>query len=404
MRQAPEPDGRIELDDEPGPPPHRACDRSSDDVGDLSDARQACPMSADDSRTIPAPPAIARSGAGDALRRVLPLVLFGLVPVAVTCSMLAIAAVDGPLAWDFHNELYPQAEALLDGRNPYPDALWPPSATAVAMPFTALPPDVADFVFAVAGLACFLAALAVVGVRDWRVYGVALLWPSVIGEIRLSHLTPLLCLLLALAWRTRDSTARAGSALGIAMGLKFFLWPIVLWLAATRRLGAAALAAAIAGASLLLVLPFAGLGDYLSTVADTGRAFDQDGYSVFGLLTQLGAGDAAARTADGRSRRRPARRHLASAEPRCRGRRGARPLAHRLARLLRARRDPARNRPAAAVADLAAAARHVGSPELRDRDRRDLGRRTGARRLRSRPARRCSGRAGRGRRPPRGAA
>ena len=92
MRQAPEPDGRIELDDEPGPPPHRACDRSSDDVGDLSDARQACPMSADDSRTIPAPPAIARSGAGDALRRVLPLVLFGLVPVAVTCSMLAIAA------------------------------------------------------------------------------------------------------------------------------------------------------------------------------------------------------------------------------------------------------------------------------------------------------------------------
>jgi hypothetical protein len=117
----------------------------------------------------------------------------------------------------------------------------------------------------------------------------------VIGEIRLSHLTPVLCLLAALVWRYRDAPLRSGLALGLAGAVKFFLWPLGIWLLATERVRAALLGAALACASLLLVLPFTGLDEFLRMQLDLGRAFDQDAYSIFGLLSQLGANDVAAR-------------------------------------------------------------------------------------------------------------
>jgi hypothetical protein len=51
----------------------------------------------------------------------------------------------------------------------------------------------------------------------------------------------------------------------------------------------------VAAASLLLVLPFTGLHDFAHLMVDLGRAFDQDGYSPFGLLVRLGASNVAAR-------------------------------------------------------------------------------------------------------------
>ena len=132
-------------------------------------------------------------------------------------------------------------------------------------------------------------SLRVVGVRDWRVYGVFALWPSVIGEIRTSHLTPVLCLLAALAWRYRDRTFAPGIAIGLAGAIKFFLWPLGVWLAAIGRRTAAATAVAIAGASVLLVLPFTGLDDYVRVLLELGRTFDQESYNPYGLLVQAGA-------------------------------------------------------------------------------------------------------------------
>ena len=94
--------------------------------------------------------------------------------------------------------------------------MWPPLAALLVSPLTLLPPTVADVAIGLLGLACIGAALWLVGVRDWRVYGATVLWPQVIGEIRISHLTPLLCLLAAIVWRYRDSTVRPGLALGLA--------------------------------------------------------------------------------------------------------------------------------------------------------------------------------------------
>jgi alpha-1,2-mannosyltransferase len=221
-------------------------------------------------------------------------------------AMFAVAIASGPLALDFHNELYPGAKEVLAGRNPFPpdgtdltrgqNYVWPPIAALLVSPLLLLPATAADVAIGLLGLACIGLALWLVGVRDWRVYGVATLWPQVIGEIRIAHLTPVLCLLAALVWRYRASTLRPGLALGLAGAVKFFLWPLGLWLLAARRTAAALVAAAIAAVSLLLVLPFTGLDEFTRMLVDLGRAFDQDSYSPFGLLLRLGLSEPAART------------------------------------------------------------------------------------------------------------
>jgi hypothetical protein len=240
-----------------------------------------------------------------AARRLLPILLFGVLPVCVVIGMFATAHSTDSLSADFHNELYPEAELLLDWRNPFPgpdaalqyghNLIWPPLAAFLVAPFTLLSPAAADWAIALVGLACFMLSLRIVGVRDWRVYGVFATWPSVIGEIRVSHLTPFLCLLLAIAWRYRDTRNAPGLAVGLAGAVKFFLWPLGLWLAAIGRVRETLLAAAVAGASLLLVLPFTSLHDYLHTLVELGRDFDQDSYSPFGFLVQVGAPETFAR-------------------------------------------------------------------------------------------------------------
>jgi hypothetical protein len=117
----------------------------------------------------------------------------------------------------------------------------------------------------------------------------------VLGDIRIAHLTPLLCLLAAVVWRYRDQPLRSGLGLGAAGGVKFFLWPLGVWLLASGRVRAAAVAAVTGVGSALVVAAFAPFDDYVRTLREVGGEFDQDSYSLFGLLTQLGASDAAAR-------------------------------------------------------------------------------------------------------------
>lgn len=229
------------------------------------------------------------------MRRILSIGAFAVLPAAVIVGMFVVAVESGPIALDFHQELYPQAKALLAGRNPYPGAIWPPAAAAVAMPFTIAPPAVADVLVGIVGLTCVALALWIVGVRDARVYGVTGLWPQVVADIRIAHLTPLLCLLAALAWRLRERAAGAGLATGLAAAIKLFLWPIGVWLLATRHVRAAAVAAMTVAASLLLLLPFTHLDEYAETLLRVGREFDGHSYTPYALATRLGLNDVVAR-------------------------------------------------------------------------------------------------------------
>ena len=240
-----------------------------------------------------------------ALRRGFELLVFGAVPVVALVLALAAYAGDDRLALDFHHELYRQAEAVVDGKDAYssPDAdlsdrtnaVWPMAAVLPVVPFTVLGPDVADWLATGAVLAALVAALVILRVRDWRVYGVVLLWPATIEAVQTANASLPLVLLVAAAWRLRDRAPVAGVALGYAVALKLFLLPLVFWLALVGRRRAAALATAVATASLLLLLPFTSLRDYARLLRNLGETFEHEAYTPFALLTDLGLPDGPAR-------------------------------------------------------------------------------------------------------------
>ena len=101
--------------------------------------------------------------------------------------------------------------------------------------------------------------------RDWRCYGVAFLWPPVLSAIQTGNVTLLLGLCAALVWRFRASVARPAALVGVTLAAKFFLWPLVVWLAATRRIAAAALAVAIGLVLLLVTWAAIGFAGWLTT-------------------------------------------------------------------------------------------------------------------------------------------
>jgi hypothetical protein len=242
-----------------------------------------------------------------AARQISSMAGLAVLPVIAIVVMVHIGVDKDSLAYDFHHELYPQTKLMLEGTNPYPprgfdptygaNLIWPPFAALLVAPFTLLPLGTAELVLAVLGPICFAVALALVGVRDWRVYGALGLWPQVVGEVRLSHLTPVLARLAAAAWRGRNTELRSGLWVGLAVGIKFFVWPLGLWLASIGRVRGAIVAALVALLSLLLVLPYTRLDEYVSALTHVSRGFDQASYSPFGLLVQSGVSDSVARVA-----------------------------------------------------------------------------------------------------------
>jgi glycosyl transferase family 87 len=78
------------------------------------------------------------------------------------------------------------------------------------------------------------------------------------SAVGLGTVGPLLLLATAVAWRGRDRLVEPALAVGAAVAVKLFLWPLAVWLALTRRVRAAA-ASVILGLALAL-LPWAAIG------------------------------------------------------------------------------------------------------------------------------------------------
>jgi hypothetical protein len=241
-----------------------------------------------------------------AFRRIGPPIFLGLLPAVLLVWVLVLEVVgDNSFAVDFHHELYPQANLVLDGENPYPppdadlsdgtNTIWPIAAVALVAPLAPLPAGAADSLMTAVVIASFAGALLVMGVRDWRVFGAVVLWPPTINAIQTANLTLPLCLLAALVWRWRRHLWLAGAPLGIALALKFFLWPLLVWLVSVRRWAAAALACLVAATSLLLITPFYGLDEYVRLLSNLSDTFDGASYTVYAFLVDVGVPDALAK-------------------------------------------------------------------------------------------------------------
>ena len=156
-------------------------------------------------------------------------------------------------------------------------------------------------------LAAGCLALRIVGVRDWRVYGAALLTPAALSSVLLGAVDFALVLGLAICWRWRDHAARAGIALGAIVALKLVAAPLVAWLLVTRRFRAAAISAATAAALWVggwALIGFDGLTGYPHLLSVLTDIEDDRGYSPVAYANLIGiyggAASARARTSSAR--------------------------------------------------------------------------------------------------------
>jgi hypothetical protein len=204
-------------------------------------------------------------------------------------------------AWDLR-AFYNAAIDYVNNVNPYPAAhlsaltgqevfVYPLPAAVAFVPLLLLPWPVATIVFALLMVACVAGTLYVLGVRDRRIYVVALLALPTQQAVLLGTISPLLALLLALLWRYRDRRWTAAALLAVLVVSKLFLWPLGLWLLATRRFKAVAYGAGLAVASLVVASVPYGLSimrDYRDVLSLLSRFESTFSFSPFSFFRAAG--------------------------------------------------------------------------------------------------------------------
>jgi hypothetical protein len=183
------------------------------------------------------------------------------------------------------------AARVLDGASPYAfrgdeTYAYPPLLAYLVAPLHPLGAGAATVVWTILSLAAIGLALWLLGVGDWRCYALAAVFPFTRSAVDLGTVAPLLLLAVAVAWRWRDRLADPAGASGVAVALKLFLWPLLAWLALTRRLRAAAVAVGCALAFVLVpwaVLGFKGLGGFSHLLRRLSDEEATSSYSVVAL-------------------------------------------------------------------------------------------------------------------------
>ena len=180
-----------------------------------------------------------------------------------------------------------------DSPAPY---VYPPLLAIALIPATVLPDDVrgsspAGVLVSLLLIACVVGTLALLDVRDWRCYPVALLYPPTLENVEYGAVGPALALLVALGWRYRDRVWPVAASVGAAIALKVFVWPLLVWLAATKR-SAAAVGAAVAAVGLALgswaAIGFDGIADYPDLLRRLSDVEAENSYSAYAILVAIG--------------------------------------------------------------------------------------------------------------------
>jgi hypothetical protein len=243
---------------------------------------------------------------------------------------MARVLVTGGALIDFKGGLYEAGVAILHGHDPYRAAflhtqaaimhaggvaigeifrggagvfsvpLYPAAANLAAVPFGLLPLWLAGALFTALSLGAFVYALRLLGVRDWRCIAVALVsWPT-LNAFSLGAIDPLLLLGVALAWRWRDRVSRPACAIALIVVVKLFPWPLVGWMAATRRwrtLAVCVLLGTVVMFGAWALLGFQGMVDYPRMLSDATYIQEGRSNSLTAIILALGASPGLARAA-----------------------------------------------------------------------------------------------------------
>jgi hypothetical protein len=238
----------------------------------------------------------ARTALPVGLRRTLDIVFFGVLPLLPFVPVVAqIAARRKYIAdgWFFDvHWLWVGWQHVAHGQNPYVDFLYPAPAAVLPSPLGFLGYRPAVIAWTLILVAAIVGALRIVGVRDWRCYGPALMTMPAFSSIRVGTPTPLLLLAAACAWRYRNRRWAVAAAVAFAIGFKILLWPLLVWLAVTRF--RAAVQAVLTTVGLLLgcwaVIGFAGVQSYGTRLTGTENVDKYKSYSVIALAHRAGLG------------------------------------------------------------------------------------------------------------------
>ncbi len=242
-------------------------------------------------------------------RRILSVTVWGGLPAALTV-FAALRSRGGQLhfAGDFHYAFWPAAQRVLHGLSPYVDPgsstiahaiafVYPALAALLLAPLALVPHGAADVIFAGLEIAAVLGTLRLLRVRDWRLYGLVMLCPAVFSGWTLANVTLLLGLGIAAVWRYRAHPLFVGLLIALLVSVKLFLWPLALWLLATRRYAALAYAAAcgvILNALAWAALGFHELHRYTRLLHALTTIEQRRGYSLIALALHLGSSQRAA--------------------------------------------------------------------------------------------------------------
>lgn len=236
-------------------------------------------------------------------KRALEHGLFGFGPVAASLALLVFQFTINAVALDFRVAYWPAASRLLHGLSPYAVThaqiaagtafVYPALSAVMFVPLALVSNGTAQVLFMLFCVACVPAILWTLEVRDWRIYGVVMLWLPVFDGWQSGNVTLLLTLMTALAWRHRDRPVVAGLLTAAAISIKPFVWPLGLWLLATRRWRAAAWAL---GGGLVInlitwaVVGFKAIDTYLRLSSQVTDALWRGGYSMVSVAGHVGLG------------------------------------------------------------------------------------------------------------------
>ena len=149
------------------------------------------------------------------------ILLCGALPLLTLYYAIAPNVFGDSQAADFHYNYYYAAEAIRAGEDFYPpvdfvvrgqddliiDYVYPPLVALLTVPWTLMPVGLAEVLFQLLLIAVFVGTLALLGVRDWRCYGLAFLWPPVTDAVATGNIS----ILLGLAAAGRMGVPRPGS-------------------------------------------------------------------------------------------------------------------------------------------------------------------------------------------------
>ena len=190
-----------------------------------------------------------------------------------------------------------RAASELRGQNQF---VYPAPAAVAMAPFALLPLPASATLFLVLSIACVGASLWIAGVRDIRCFALAAGSLPVLQGVVMGTVTPILMLLLAIAWSKREHTRWIAGTAAAAVAIKLFVLPIGIWLVATgacarrSQLLIASVALLAAGWLLVGLHTATGYPHLLSSLTTVEGSY---GYALYALVLRAGASATVAKLA-----------------------------------------------------------------------------------------------------------